>query len=267
MTDSLAESAKKASLSQLETEAEQRGKIRLRIGSLLSLGVLILMVANIIIVNGAPRWPWALPLNNLGDWLAGLGGGLAFVWLVLGYFQQADELKLQRKQLEFQREELEMSRREAKRLADEAGASNRNQQRNGFIQFAQLAVPDLYDKARLILWDMYIAEVTYEYDDGRMRSVDWERRREAYAVGDQAAFVKELVVAFERCKRSTLVTHFSNSKARDRARGFVSLASSLIETCRVADEGGPLETYCRYTAWAICHSQLAALLDDINAGG
>lgn len=40
-----------------------------------------------------------LPLNSLGDFLAGAFGPIAFFWLVLGFFQQGHELSQQAKEL------------------------------------------------------------------------------------------------------------------------------------------------------------------------
>ncbi len=50
----------------------------------------------------------ALPLHELGDFLAGAFAPLAFAWLVYGYLLQRHELEMQRKELAGQREELSM---------------------------------------------------------------------------------------------------------------------------------------------------------------
>ncbi len=58
---------------------------------------------------------WALlstgPLNELGDFLAGVFTPAALVWLIYGYFLQSKELGLQSKELGLQREELEETRK------------------------------------------------------------------------------------------------------------------------------------------------------------
>lgn len=50
-----------------------------------------------------------LNLNEIGDFFAGVFGPLAFLWLVLGYFQQGDELKQGTKALLLQADELKRS--------------------------------------------------------------------------------------------------------------------------------------------------------------
>lgn len=55
-------------------------------------------------------WRWdeiaKLPLNSLGDFAAGAFGPMAILWLVLGYFQQGDDLKHNTDALRLQAEEL-----------------------------------------------------------------------------------------------------------------------------------------------------------------
>lgn len=50
-----------------------------------------------------------LKLNELGDFLAGTFGPVAFLWLVLGFLQQGRELKLSTDALQLQAEELKNS--------------------------------------------------------------------------------------------------------------------------------------------------------------
>lgn len=50
-----------------------------------------------------------MPLNEVGDFLAGAFGPLAILWLVLGFLQQGEELRQNTKALEFQGDELKLS--------------------------------------------------------------------------------------------------------------------------------------------------------------
>lgn len=47
-----------------------------------------------------------MPLNEWGDFLAGMMAPLAFLWLIVGYSLQRDELKRNTEALLFQKEEL-----------------------------------------------------------------------------------------------------------------------------------------------------------------
>ena len=64
----------------------------------------------------AAAYAWSRPSslleldpNELGDFLAGLFSPLAFLWLILGYMQQGEELRLSSDALQLQAEELKNS--------------------------------------------------------------------------------------------------------------------------------------------------------------
>lgn len=68
---------------------------------------LIWFLVVVILVN--IRWNEVskMPLNNLGDFLAGVTSPIAFFWLILGYFQQSRELQLNTQALTDQKYELQ----------------------------------------------------------------------------------------------------------------------------------------------------------------
>lgn len=61
-----------------------------------------------------------LPLNELGDFLAGAFGPLAILWLVLGFFQQGVELRQNSAALQLQARELKNSVEQQEKLAKTA---------------------------------------------------------------------------------------------------------------------------------------------------
>ncbi len=62
--------------------------------------------------------PAELKLNELGDFLGGVSSPLAFLWLVLGFFQQSREIRLSGKALSLQAREMRRSVDEHRRLAE-----------------------------------------------------------------------------------------------------------------------------------------------------
>ncbi len=60
----------------------------------------------------------SMPLNEIGDFLAGVFGPLGLLWLVLGYLQQGIELGLNTKALELQALELKNSVNQQRELLD-----------------------------------------------------------------------------------------------------------------------------------------------------
>ena len=61
----------------------------------------------------------SMPLNELGDFCAGAFGPVGFLWLVLGYLQQAEGLRLSTKALSIQATELQQSTQALKLQAQE----------------------------------------------------------------------------------------------------------------------------------------------------
>lgn len=62
--------------------------------------------------------PADLRLNELGDFLGGVSSPLAFLWLVLGFFQQSREIRLSNKALHLQAREMRRSVDEHRRIAE-----------------------------------------------------------------------------------------------------------------------------------------------------
>jgi uncharacterized membrane protein YccC len=62
--------------------------------------------------------PADLRLNELGDFLGGVSSPLAFLWLVLGFFQQSREIRLSSRALHLQAKEMRRSVDEHRRLAE-----------------------------------------------------------------------------------------------------------------------------------------------------
>jgi hypothetical protein len=57
------------------------------------------------------------PLNDWGDFLSGVTAPIAFLWLILGYFQQSEELRQNTDALLLQKRELERQAEETAKLA------------------------------------------------------------------------------------------------------------------------------------------------------
>ena len=67
--------------------------------------------------------PTDLRLNELGDFIGGVSSPLAFLWLVLGFFQQGREIRLSSQALHLQMREMRASRDEQRRIVEGAVTS------------------------------------------------------------------------------------------------------------------------------------------------
>ncbi|VEI35310.1 membrane protein [Stutzerimonas stutzeri] len=91
-------------------------------------------------------WLQSAPLNEVGDFLAGVFSPLAFLWLVLGFFQQGKELNASREALLLQAAELRSSVEQQKELVGvskeqlEAEIAARKAEHNRYVRAAQPAI-------------------------------------------------------------------------------------------------------------------------------
>ena len=71
------------------------------------------------------RWDAAsiMPFNEWGDFFAGASAPLAFLWLVIGYFQQGDELSQNTKALEQQEKALQLQVDELRQSVEQQNKS------------------------------------------------------------------------------------------------------------------------------------------------
>ena len=72
----------------------------------------------LLISDGRISQLWSMPLNEVGDFLAGVFGPLAIFWLILGFLQQGKELQQSTKALEMQAKELNNSVQQQKELVE-----------------------------------------------------------------------------------------------------------------------------------------------------
>ncbi|WP_137753221.1 hypothetical protein [Sphingopyxis sp. L1A2A] len=88
----------------------------------LMIGGIVITITYLVIIAiyGWSSWGDAknLKLNELGDFLAGVFSPLAFLWLVLGYFQQGEELRHSADALWLQGQELQNSVTQQRQLVE-----------------------------------------------------------------------------------------------------------------------------------------------------
>lgn len=88
-------------------------------------------------------WPPSLTLNEWGDTLAGFFAPLALLWLVIGYFQQGENLEINSQALEAQLNELALQVAETRKLAE-----NSNRQSVASERATEIAANERDDRIR-----------------------------------------------------------------------------------------------------------------------
>lgn len=94
---------------------ERRERRRLPVIGLWLTGFYVVGLVLYLVLQG--QNPADLRLNELGDFLGGVSSPLAFLWLVLGFFQQSREIRLSNQALHLQAREMRRSVDEHRRIA------------------------------------------------------------------------------------------------------------------------------------------------------
>ena len=100
-------------------EQDRRERRRLPIIGLWLSAIYVVGLVIYLAVQG--QNPADLRLNELGDFLGGVSSPLAFLWLVLGFFQQSREIRLSNKALHLQARQMRRSVDEHRRIAGGEG--------------------------------------------------------------------------------------------------------------------------------------------------
>jgi hypothetical protein len=93
--------------------------LRQHLGAIGGALTLVYLVVVIVVTWSRIGALMTMPLNEVGDFLAGAFGPVAFLWLVFGFLQQGDELRQGTEALQMQGGELRLSTQALKMQAEE----------------------------------------------------------------------------------------------------------------------------------------------------
>ncbi|MGE0095621.1 MAG: hypothetical protein AB7M05_00040 [Alphaproteobacteria bacterium] len=125
-----------------EKELKDRGD-QIKLFGYVFTGIWFLLVVAYVV--GWVGWCkfWSLKANEFGDFSAGVSAPLAFVWFVLAFRLQGEELKLQREELRLQREEQKRSREAQESQATSIAANELHARRDTFFRVFDLTLREM----------------------------------------------------------------------------------------------------------------------------
>ncbi len=204
----------------------------------------------------------ALLLNervaDIGQFVSGLAGAIAFIWIVAAYLQQSSQLRMQRQELMMQRRELELQRGETKRLADEANA-----QVAVLKQTSTTARADAFTRM-LELYERRLAAEASEISrisitDPILRE-NHENAWKAYERGDKDALIRNVMQQLARGAHKEFLQQVDRiAFGRNYLKRFCATARQAQAEAAAVDE--KMEAFCKTASWAV----LAETLDRILA--
>lgn len=106
----------------------------------------------------------ALPANGAGDFLAGIFAPLAFLWLVIGYFQNNIAIQIQSEELTNTVKEMEEANKTSKGILQSQEANELHARKDTFFRYYDVAKREL--DALTLSITQYIATNSYEQCNG-----------------------------------------------------------------------------------------------------
>jgi hypothetical protein len=208
-----------------------------------------------------------LSWNAIGDTAAGFASPLAFLWLVVGYYLQRQELRLQRNELTLQRSELQRNReeseRQTKQMESQALAIRSNEQharRDSFMRAFELGRHQLAMTAAYLAANFRMADYIEPY---RIHE-DPKTGINAYADGDVDAPFRSFLLSFDRfienkqtySNSDTMIAIVrkvtTNSKIKAAAAEFVRFHNAIMEESYQFEGGDLLGRQISQSALAQC---------------
>lgn len=129
---------------KLEQQPTQKKVNRARtLGAIYATTVWLAAIAAYLVFGVGWEKLKGLEPNAMGDMLAGFAAPLAFLWLVVGYFQQGEELELQRDELALQREATQKIAAETRRQADAIALNELHARKDSFSRLREILMREL----------------------------------------------------------------------------------------------------------------------------
>ena len=160
---------------------------------------------------------WSMSPNLVGDFFAGLTAPLAFLWLLLGYMQQGEEIK--------------ETRVEIKRQADSIEQNTQHAGRDILLRYAELVFSDTQFKGLQlgvsIKSDHWAAGYKSKINDSSS----------AYFSGDRNAPLRRLALIIKDNPSAIRWSYTNNKVARLLLEGIIENFSGLFEYAGKTDAG------------------------------
>jgi hypothetical protein len=179
-------------------------------------------------------------LADVGQLISGVAGAVAFIWIVLAYFQQSEELALQRRELRLQREEFQ-------RLANETEAQGLVLKQTGLAAKRDtfMRLLEVYER-QLVTQASEIGRLTSEGVSGRDNHAHaWA----AYEQGDRDAhfrYVIGMVIRGNHDLFKQRVEKLMGGMAL--LERFSTTAGIIVSEAQSVDQ--KMADLCKMTAWA-----------------
>lgn len=204
-----------------------------------SIGTAVWVALAVYYVFGYVCWSTfvALPANSMGDFFAGFFAPLAFLWLVLGYLQQGNELRFQSDQIRAQRTAIE--------------ANELHARRDTFMRFVEQVMLEQYELAASLM--------PAASQRGHGVEMAWGR----FSQGGRNQFFSAIIEnGFRKVPAATTNKIRRDEPERSRALRFVENCEIIFKQCDSCDDENELiRSYFENSKMASAYAGLCIILE------
>lgn len=172
-------------------------------------------------------------IGEVGDFVGGILAPIALLWLVIGYFQQGEELNQNTNALKQQYEELKRAAEQAERQSEAISANEQHARRDTFLRMSDLAVHELSNICKKVCAQLFAKDL--------MRSIN-----ESYASGYKEIYFERIERYYEVGPENFQLfaeKHPEYVKDIDR---YLARFTWLLNQAALADPEGNLEELLRH---------------------
>ena len=188
-----------------------------------------------------------MTLNELGDFFAGFAAALAFIWLVIGYFLQSAELRLQRIELGSQRQATTRVAEETKRQAEAVSANEIHARRDVFFRYAEILISDL----RYLAADMLMNSSGF-----------LNKSKDLSGVGFSSIVFDDLLRAISAARViDTISRMYYNDRWPHNAKRYISGYSSLIDAADECDPTGETSKWLQSAPYGVLAKRMTEVVN------
>ncbi|MBT4522966.1 MAG: hypothetical protein HOC23_23440 [Halieaceae bacterium] len=194
-----------------------------------------------------------LSVERLGSFLEGAFAPLAFLWLVIGYFLQKKELRLNTEAMKMQFVEIQKSTEQATLQSQAILASEMHQRKESFLLIAEAVKTQLGS----IIGMLYLSS---QMADGNEEQVSQEKLAEMWSTlgkRDSEVFVREMLVMFNRhSERYNFKLYFGTEIRTRHTENFEFNFARMERAALDCDEDGMVADAIRGSAHGLLYQRI-----------
>ncbi len=196
------------------------------------------------------------PADSMGSFLEGAFAPLAFLWLVIGFFLQQNELRHNNRAIRMQYEMMRRATEHAEVQARAISANELHQRQETFL----LVADRVHEQLAAVVGMLWMSSQATEGGDGQDENLVWELWSRVGA-GDTEAFARRFLGLYYRRRgegRSARDLFYGTEIRARHSESILRTFNRLLESARQCDPDGIISDALRGSA----HGSLSRIIEE-----